>query len=213
MYFGWRAFPCRFRQIGGVYSKEYTPVNANFRTERPPSIAMTMFLDAFKNAAAEGAAVELKMRLLAGKIPALQKHAHSDVLADIEAGLITHFGAALSDEDKKTLRLCRQLRNKVLHSDFRAARGKLSELGIASSSGNVVKIDLPVLTVAEVAKKIEGARAGTEGIRLADTQSTDAGGVYGWFLEAGASGDFATACLAFKGAAVIVDRLAGIEGT
>ena len=77
----------------------------------------------------EGAAVELKMRLLAGKIPALQKHAHKIVLEDIEAGLIEHFGAALSDEDKGTLRLCRQLRNKVLHSDFHAARDKLSELG------------------------------------------------------------------------------------
>ena len=185
-------------------------MNANFRTERPPSIAMTMFLDAFKNAVAEGAAVELKMRLLAGKIPALQKHAHSVVLADIEAGLITHFCAALSGEDKKTLCLCRQLRNKVLHSDFRAAREKLSELGIASSPGDVVKIDLPVVTVAEVAKKIEGARAGTEGIRVADTQSTGAGGVYGWFLEAGASGDFANACLAFRSAAEIVDRLAGM---
>lgn len=213
MYFGWRAFPCRIRQIGGVHSKEYTPVNAGFRSERPPSIAMNMFLDAFKNAAAEGAAVELKMRLLAGKIPALQKDAHCIVLADIEAGLIEHFGAALSHEDRETLRLCRQLRNKVLHSDFRAARDKLSELGIASSPGGVVKIDLPVVTVAEVAKKIEGAKAGTEGIRVADTLSTDAGSVFGWFLEAGQSGDFAKASSAFKSAAEIVDRLAGTEGT
>lgn len=187
-------------------------MNAKFSPERSESITMTMFLDAFKNAAAEGAVVELKMRLLAGKIPALRKHAHSAVLANIEDGLITYFGEALSDEDKKTLRLCRQLRNKVLHSDFREARGKLGELGTASSSGNVVKIDLPVVTVAEVAKKIEGVRAGTEGIRVAETQSTDAGSVYGWFLEAGMSGDFANACLAFKGAQAIVDRIASIEG-
>ena len=188
-------------------------MNANFRSERPPSIAMAMFLDAFKNAAAEGAAVELKMRLLAGKTPALQKGAHSVVLGDVEAGLIAHFGAALSDEDKETLRLCRQLRNKVLHSDFRAARDKLSELGIASSSGDVVKIDLPVVTVAEVAKKIAGAKAGTEGIRVSDTLSTDVGSVFGWFLEAGQAGDFANASAAFKSAAEIVDRLASIEGT
>jgi hypothetical protein len=175
------------------------------------SISEAMFLSAFKAAAAEGAAVELKMRLLAGKIPALQKHAHKIVLADIEAGLIEHFGAALSDEDKGTLRLCRQLRNKVLHSDFRPARDKLSELGIASSPGGVVKIDLPIVTVTEVAKKIEAVKAGTEGIRVADTLSTDAGSVFGWFLEAGQSGDFAKAGGAFKSAAEIVDRLAGIE--
>ena len=34
------------------------------------SIALEMFLEPFKIAAAEGAAVELKMRLLAGKVPA-----------------------------------------------------------------------------------------------------------------------------------------------
>ena len=177
------------------------------------SISEAMFLPAFKAAAAEGAAVELKMRLLAGKIPALQKHAHKIVLEDIEAGLIEHFGAALSDEDKGTLRLCRQLRNKVFHSDFRKVRDKLSELGIASSPGGVVKIDLPIVTVTEVAKKIEAVKAGTEGIRVADTSSTDAGSVFGWFLEAGQSGDFVKAGTAFKSAAEIVDRLARIEGT
>jgi|SRR5579872_4675797 len=178
-----------------------------------PSITEMMFLGDFKSAAAEGAAVELKMRLVAGKIPALQKYAHRKILKDIEAGLIEHFRAALSDEDKETLRLCRQLRNKVLHSDFRAARDKLSELGIASSPGGVVKIDLPAtVTVAGVAKKIEGVKAGTEGICVADTPSTDAGSVFGWFLEAGCAGDFTKATAAFKSAAEIVDRLAGIEG-
>jgi hypothetical protein len=171
-----------------------------------------MFLPAFKAAAAEGAAVELKMRLLAGKIPALQKHAHKNVLENIETDLIEHFGAALSHEDKDTLRLCRQLRNKVLHSDFRAARDKLSELGMASAPGGVIKIDLPLVTVAEVAKKIEAARAGAEGILVAETASTDGGSVFGWFIEAGQSGDFAKAGTAFKSAAEIVDRLAGIEG-
>jgi|SRR5579875_1733053 len=177
------------------------------------SISEAMFFPAFKGAAAEGAVVELKMRLLAGKIPALQGHAHKKMLENIEAGLIEHFGAALSDEDKATLTLCRQLRNKILHSDFRAARDKLSELGISSAPGGVVKIDLPVVTVAEVARKIEAAKAGTEGVRVADTLSTDAGSVFGWFLEAGQSGDFTRASAAFKSAAKIVDRLAGIVGT
>jgi hypothetical protein len=176
------------------------------------SISEAMFLLAFKAAAAEGAAVELKMRLLAGKIPALQKHAHCKELRDIEADLIKHFGAALSDEDKETLRLCRQLRNKVLHSDFRAARDKLSELGVVSAPGGVAKIDLPVVTAAAVVAKIEAAKAGMEGVRVANTLSTDAGSVFGWFLEAGQSDDFAKASAAFKSAAEIVDRLASIEG-
>jgi hypothetical protein len=176
------------------------------------SISMFLHLTAFKDAAAEGAAVELKMRLLAGKIPVLQKHAHCRRLENIEADLIKHFGAALSDQDKETLRLCRQLRNKVLHSDFRAARDKLGELGVISSPGGVVKIDMPVVTAAEVAPKIEAAKAGMEGVRVSDTLSTEAGSVFGWFLEAGQSDDFAKAGAAFKSVAKIVDRLAGIEG-
>src|SRR5579863_749867 len=101
------------------------------------SISMMMFLEPFKTAAAEGAVVELKLRLLAGKIPALQKYAHQKHLEDIEADLAKHFDGSLSAGDKETLRLCRQLRNKVLHSDFCAARGKLNELGVATPSGDV----------------------------------------------------------------------------
>jgi len=41
--------------------------------------------------------------------------------------VLTHF--VLSTADRETLQLCRQLRNKILHSDFRAARRELNELG------------------------------------------------------------------------------------
>ena len=45
------------------------------------SPAMAMFLEPFKAAAAEGAAVELKLRLLAGTIPALYKGLTADYSA------------------------------------------------------------------------------------------------------------------------------------
>jgi hypothetical protein len=47
------------------------------------------------------------------------------------------FAGSLSVEEKETVRLCRQLRNKVLHTDFRAAREKLNELGVETPSGEV----------------------------------------------------------------------------
>jgi hypothetical protein len=84
---------------------------------------------------------QLKMRLLAGKIPALQKYAHERQLGEIETDLLTHFANSLSEAEKETLRLSRQLRNKVLHGDFRAAREKLQKLGIQTESGGVTKID------------------------------------------------------------------------
>jgi hypothetical protein len=100
---------------------------------------MALFLEPFKAVAAEGAVVELKLRLLAGKVPALQKYAHKKELGEIETDLVKHFDGSLSAQEKETLRLCRQLRNKVPHSDFRAARGKLNELGVETQSGGVVK--------------------------------------------------------------------------
>jgi hypothetical protein len=143
------------------------------------SLAMTLYLEPFKAAAAEGAAVELKLRLLAGTIPALENYAHQQKLEGVEDELAKHFGDALSAVEKETLILCRQLRNKVLHSDFRAARDRLQKLGTETQSGGVVKVDLSEMTIEAVAEKIAGVRAGTEGTRMADTPSTAAGGVYG----------------------------------
>ena len=174
-------------------------------------ISMIMFLEPFKIAAAEGAVVELKMRLLAGKIPVLKKYAHQKKLEDIETDLAKHFGGFLSAEEKGTLALCRQLRNKVLHTDFCAARSKLNELGIETASGEVLKIDILAVSRAEISQKLRAARAGTEGTFVADTLSTDSGSVLGWFLEAGNAGDFQKASIAFKGASAIIDKLAEIE--
>jgi hypothetical protein len=76
------------------------------------SPALAMFLDRFKAAAAEGAVLELKLRLLAGTVPEPQKYAHQKNLGNIEDDLATHFGSALSDAEKQMLRLCRQLRTE-----------------------------------------------------------------------------------------------------
>ncbi len=173
------------------------------------SMAMKLFLDQFKSAAAEGAAMELKSRLLAGKIPALQQYAYVRTLQGFEDALAKHFADSLSAEEKRTLTLCRELRNKVLHTDFSAARGKLNELGIETPSGEVKKIDIREASVAAVAEKLRAAQAG-EVTHIADTTSTEAGSVYGWFLEAGSAGDFEKASEAFKRAAAIVDRLSNI---
>ena len=174
------------------------------------SPALHLYLEPFKAAAGEGAALELKMRLLAGKVPALQKYAHQRELGEIETDLLTHFANDLSAQDKETLRLVRQLRNKVLHSDFRAAREKLQELGVQIESGGVTKIDLPTPTVAEVTKKLLAAKEGKEGTSVSDTPSTE---VYGWLFEAGESGDLQKASDAFKRASAIIDKLAGAEPT
>jgi hypothetical protein len=61
------------------------------------SPAMALFLEPLKAAAAEGAIVELKLRLLAGKVPALQKYAHQKKLEDIEDELAFKRAGAIVD--------------------------------------------------------------------------------------------------------------------
>jgi hypothetical protein len=175
------------------------------------SIALMMALGPFKAAAGEGAVVELKLRLLAGAIRTLEKYAHAKDLEDIEAKVAEYFDAHLSSKEKDTLRLCRQLRNKVLHSDFRAARDRLNKLGIPTLSAGVKKVDVSGLSPDELIEKLRGLTEGTEGELVSDTSSTAAGSVYGWLLEAGAAGDFEKAVEAFKGAGAIIDRLLDVE--
>jgi hypothetical protein len=50
----------------------------------PKSPILTFYLDSFKAAAGEGAVLELKLRLLAGKVPTLRKYAHQQNLGNIE---------------------------------------------------------------------------------------------------------------------------------
>ena len=151
------------------------------------------YLEQFKSAAAEGAIVELKLRLLADKFPALQECAHSQFLDEIEKKVEAYFADYLSDENKATLKLCRQLRNKLLHGNFSVAREKLGELGVGPHRGGVKRVDL--------------ATGNTE--YVADTASTTGPGrIFGWVLEMGESGDFLDALEIFGKAEQILDWLA-----
>jgi len=154
------------------------------------------------------------MRLLANKVPELQGFACVRNLEDVESQIIVHFANELTEQDRQTIRLCRQLRNKVLHCDFRAARGKLAELGVSSSGqGSVQRVNVSGMTGHQIAETISAVVSGTTDISksVADTSSTREGSIYGWLLELGNAGDFTNATGAFKAAAVIVDRL--IEST
>lgn len=171
---------------------------------------MRMFLEAFKSAAAEGAVVELKLRLVAGKIPSLKEQALEQKLQNLEDGIAEHFSQSLSGEERESLRLCRQLRNKVLHADFHAAREKLNEMGIQTTPGAVRMIHVPVMEQGAILDQIQRGIEGTEGSLVADSTMRESG-VFGWFIEAAVSGDFQKASSAFIRASAILDRLAAIK--
>ncbi|MFZ0209655.1 MAG: hypothetical protein WAL59_26695 [Roseiarcus sp.] len=165
----------------------------------------------YKDAAGGGAIIELRLRLLADKVPELQKLAHDVRLEEIVTVIVRHFADVLTEDEKTTLTLCRQLRNKVLHCDFRAARGKLGQLGVDTQSGDVKKVDIRGLSGIQMGEKIARVEAGDKAAfeYVADSRA-EPGSVFGWLIEAGEAGDFKQATDAFARAAVIVHRLACI---
>jgi hypothetical protein len=163
----------------------------------------------YKDAAAEGAIIELHMRLLADKMPTLRKFAHDQRLEDVETLIVQQFAAVLSDDEKRTLELCRQLRNKILHCNFKAARKKLQQIGAEPSRGDVKKVNISGLSGKEMLEKLTSPAGNVAGSfeHVADLPAGP-GSVYGWLIEIGQAGDFVQAVDAFKRGAAIVDRLA-----
>jgi hypothetical protein len=167
-----------------------------------------IFEQRYKRAAGEGALVELRMRMLADKVPELQSVAHDQLLVKVETLICEHFAATLTPDEKTTLELCRQLRNKVLHCDFRAARGKLEQLGTEPQSGGAKRVALHGLLGTQMAEKLASAGTGDETAFEYVADSRGPGTVFAWLIEAGGAGDFDQAADAFARASEIVNRLA-----
>jgi hypothetical protein len=142
-------------------------------------------------------------------VPELRQAAYGERLEDIESLIGRHFASVLADDEKTLLASCRQLRNKILHCDFRAARRKLEGLGTNPRSGNVKRVDISGMTRAEMAEKIGAAAADNPGsAEPVGDIAMGAGIVFGWLLEAGAAGDFRKAAEVFARGASVLDRLA-----
>ena len=167
-----------------------------------------VFIDQYRTAAGEGAVLELKMRLLADKVPELRKVC-GDRLEDVEGEIIRLFAADLIDGEASQLKACRQLRNKVLHCDFPTARAKLRELGAPDVRGSVRQIAVTATSPEGIRQQIEEAVSGKEGSSqaVADLTGRGEGRIFGWLLELGAACEFVTAATIFRTATAIIDRL------
>lgn len=170
-----------------------------------------MFIEQFKNASGEGAVLELRLRMLAAKIPELKKFAYDQKLQDIENEIIKHFLHMLSDEEKNLLALCRQLRNKILHCDFSEARKRLVSLGAEPHAAGVKKVDLHGLDTNQIADKIHDIISGNSDSYecVSNSEATTSRDVFGWLMEVGAAGDLDNAVEAFRRAIAILDKLVG----
>jgi hypothetical protein len=92
-------------------------------------VTREIFEQQYKRAAAEGALVELRLRLLADKVPELQSIAHDEKLWKVENLIAQHFANALTDEEKEALGLCREFATKSFIAIFVPHERNLSSLG------------------------------------------------------------------------------------
>ena len=175
-----------------------------------PDIAESLIED-YKVAAAEGAGLELRIRLLCGTIPAIAPYATAFKLEDVEEAVLSYFAPVLTTEERAAFALTRQLRNKLFHADFHAARAKLTQIdgAIGAAGVRVVKLDegRELDHLRELAESPLAA-----GTPIEDTSSTADGTVFGWLLEFGLAGEFVRAAQAFAAAVATVERLLAIDG-
>lgn len=163
-------------------------------------------IEQFSHVSAAGAELELRMRLLCGIVPEISETSTSHRLEKVEEAILSHFAVELSANDQQALVRARQLRNKVLHADFHAARSKLTEIDgtVPVNVTRMTKLDVDrvVEHVSEIAQN-----PGAHGTEVGKTSSTAEGTVFGWLLEFGLSGEFMRATDAFRRASAVVERL------
>jgi hypothetical protein len=166
-----------------------------------------IFIDQYRVAAGEGAVLELKIRLLANKVPRLRPFVDKH-LEHVEEQIIGAFAEHLSGAERAQLQTCRQLRNKVLHCDFPSARSKLHELGAPEVRGGIRQFRFTNQTPEGIAKDLEDAASGSvAGREVADMTAKADANIYGWLLELGSAGDFQRAADIFRLTCGIIDRL------
>jgi hypothetical protein len=133
---------------------------------------------------------EIRLRLLCGRIPGQEETSLDHRLSVVEDTVINPFKGLgqISDEDAKAMLHARQLRNKVLHCDFKVAAAKIE----AAKPGSLSLGQVHTMTLAT--GKVT---------RVVDAEGPD---VHGWLLEA-QSGLLAAALEAIEKAIAIAVRL------
>lgn len=133
---------------------------------------------------------ELNVRLESDVTPDLKKYSHEKDFNVLEEHFLNHYAGKLSQEEMELLKKTRQLRNKIIHSDFKAAGNKVVAAGGITSPGTTHQLKLS-----------------TGELKSVPETSKKEGGIFGWFLEVSTNGTMAESEEIFKKATEIVRRL------
>jgi hypothetical protein len=157
----------------------------------------------FVPAAAHAAILELKLRLLAGTVPALQSIALAERMVDVEAAVLEHFKADLSAEEVDLLVATRQMRNKLLHGEFDDLRRKVEQRAPVAR-GKVSRFKLPEHLTPETLIAAVMDRSTHEKV---ENLPTSGGTLWGWVLDSAKTGLFTQTSDQLLKALDVVDKL------
>lgn len=137
--------------------------------------------------------VELKIRLLASKIPKIEEYAHSHRISETEAALLPYLVEQnlISEEEKNHLEASRRIRNKIFHCEFESAVDFIEKLrGKPLPPGAVTGAKISELEGENMLEKIlsfaEAVQSGktAKGTFKVDQTTTKEAGIFGWLVDA-----------------------------
>jgi hypothetical protein len=164
---------------------------SNHHYNQTPLSLSDLIFEQYSTVAGLASTVELQMRLLASRTPELERHAHSQNLDFLEQSIHDYFDSKFNSEEKEFLRKTRGLRNKILHSDFKAASTKTNEITGAALPGT----------------SVFALKLSTSEVKPVSEMSKREAGVFGWMLECFQTGVFRDAESIFKRAIEIYRRV------
>lgn len=155
-----------------------------------------LFVEKYKTLAGLAAEFELRIRLIAGVTPEL-KSLQYEKLEILEPAVFSHFSQLITPEEKEFLTSTRTLRNKIMHSDFKALKNKLETmLGRKVKSGGSFML-----------------RISDGSLKKTEDASKKEGGIFAWLLECSTGNVFEEASDIFILAKKIYQRVAYHQAT
>ncbi|HPI40815.1 MAG TPA: hypothetical protein PLJ21_08410 [Pseudobdellovibrionaceae bacterium] len=162
--------------------------------------------------------VELKLRLLANKIPHLQDFALAQRIYDTESAVLPYLvgQGLISDAEKKHIESSRKIRNKIFHCEFESAVRLIEELrGNELSPGIVTAAKIDELPGDNILDKILGfanavqSGTSTSGVFKVEKSTTQEAGIFGWLVEAMAKGVLVEGQKIANESLIVLDRVFG----
>jgi len=149
-----------------------------------------IFLNAFGFTVARAGCFELTARMLADKTPVLQSRCLSEELTPLCRALTTEYASALTEEETKLLGLLPGVRNMLFHIQFSRVQGRIRPLAETLKDAGVTQLNLDTGEAQPVSRT-----------------STSNGRIFGWLIEATASGAFTAAADKFLDGIILLERL------